>query len=107
MKTIITIASIALCLATPAIAQMPAHDHAAHMAANSELVPAEVRALDLKAGKITLKHGDLKNLGMPGMTMVFAIQKGLALPKDLKVGDKVRVRAEEPAGVLTLTTIER
>lgn len=108
MNTRIALASIALALASftlPAAAQMAGHDHGQMM--GQELVPAEVRALDPKAGKITLKHGELKNLGMPGMTMVFAIKKGLALPTGLKVGDKVQVRVEDLGGTLTVTTLTR
>lgn len=91
-------------LATSALAA--SMDHSAHMA-SQELVPAEVRALDLKARKITLKHGDLKNLGMPGMTMPFALDKKLTLPADLKVGDKVQVRVEDFGGTLTVTILQR
>ena len=105
----IALASVALALsafAMPAFAEGMNHEHSAHMA-SQELVPAEVRALDLKARKITLKHGDLKNLGMPGMTMAFALDKKLALPADLKVGDKVQVRVEDVGGTLTVTILQR
>lgn len=90
----------------PSHAQHSAHEHAKHDM-GTELVPAEVRVLDLKTRKLTLKHGDLKNLGMPGMTMVFALDKKLALPADLKVGDKVQVRVEDLGGTLTVTTLKR
>lgn len=110
MNTPIVFASLALVLATltaPAVAQMAGHDHhAGHMAAE-ELTPAEIRALDTQAGKITLRHGDLKNLGMPGMTMVFTLGKQLALPAGLKTGDKVFVRVEDLGGTLTVTTLKR
>ncbi|MDO6388206.1 copper-binding protein [Uliginosibacterium sp. 31-12] len=110
MNIRIAFASVLLALASlsqPALAQGMSHDmHAGH-AMGQELVPAEVRALDLKARKITLKHGDLKNLGMPGMTMVFALDKKLVLPADLKAGDKVEVRVEDLGGVLTVTTLKR
>lgn len=112
MTTRIVFTSLALALTallTPAaFAQTAAHDpHASHMMAGEELTPAEIRALDTQAGKITLRHGDLKNLGMPGMTMVFALGKGLALPAGLKTGDKVRVRVEDLGGTLTVTTLKR
>lgn len=103
----IALASVVLALislATPALAA--SMDHSTHMA-SQELVPAEVRALDLKARRITLKHGELKNLGMPGMTMPFALDKKLTLPVDLKVGDKVQVRVEDFSGTLTVTILQR
>lgn len=109
MKHFIVLASALLALS--AYAQTGAHDHAQHSPAQhgmgKELVPAEIRALDLKNSKITLRHGELKNLGMPPMTMVFALDKKLALPADLKAGDKVQVRVEDLSGALTVTHLTR
>lgn len=105
----IALASVALALlafAMPAFAEGTTHNHSKHTA-NQELVPAEVRALDLKARKITLKHGELKNLGMPAMTMTFLLDKQLILPADLKAGDKVKVRVEEIGGALAVTALQR
>lgn len=110
MKIRTLIASSALGLAAfamPALAQHTGHDMPAKAVVATELSSGEVRAIDLKARKITLKHGELKNLGMSAMTMVFAIKPGIELPKDLKAGDQVRFRAEEPGGVLTVTLIQR
>ena len=39
-----------------------------------DMTEAEVRKVDLDAKKITLKHGPIKNLDMPGMTMVFQVK---------------------------------
>jgi Cu(I)/Ag(I) efflux system periplasmic protein CusF len=39
--------------------------------------------------------------------MVFALDKKLALPADLKVGDKVQVRVEDLGGALTVTSLTR
>ena len=61
----------------PAWAQAPAADsHAAHhtAAANAQqadLSEGEVTRVDVAALKVTLRHGELKNLNMPPMTMVF------------------------------------
>lgn len=65
----------------------------------------EVRKVDLGAQTITLKHGDIANLDMPGMTMAFRVKSPDVL-KQVKAGDKVRFSAEMPAGVLTVTAIE-
>jgi Cu(I)/Ag(I) efflux system periplasmic protein CusF len=69
---------------------------------------AEVRRLDLPNQKITLKHGEIKNLDMPPMTMVFDAR---ALPTEqlraLKVGDKLRFQVAMVDGRAQLTAIER
>ena len=52
------------------------------------MASGEIRKIDLDSKKITLKHGDIKNLDMPGMTMVFQIKDPIMLEK-VKVGDKV------------------
>ena len=55
--------------------------------------------------KITLKHGEIKNLGMPGMTMVFQVKDPAMLDK-VKAGDKVRFKAEKIGGAFIVTQIE-
>ena len=65
----------------------------------------EVRKVDKDAGKITLRHGPLQNLGMPAMTMVFAV-KDPAMLDQVKVGDKVKFVAESAGGAFTVTKIE-
>jgi Cu/Ag efflux protein CusF len=65
----------------------------------------EIKKVDKEAGKLTIKHGELKNLGMPGMTMVFKVKSPAMLGK-IKEGDKVRFVAEQVAGALTVTAIE-
>ncbi|WP_127803564.1 copper-binding protein [Hydrogenophaga sp. NH-16] len=69
------------------------------------LVDAEVRKVDTAAGKITLKHGDIPNLDMPAMTMVFQVRNPATLPP-LKVGDQVRFRAEKVNGAYVASDIE-
>ena len=69
------------------------------------LVDAEVRKVDTAASKITLKHGDIPNLDMPAMTMVFQVRNPATLPP-LKVGDQVRFRAEKVNGAYVASDIE-
>lgn len=71
----------------------------------SAMTDGEVRRVDAANKKITLKHGEIKNLEMPPMTMVFQVEDASALEK-LKVGDKVRFAAEKRAGALVVTRIE-
>ncbi|WP_294770534.1 copper-binding protein [uncultured Rhodoferax sp.] len=71
----------------------------------SELSSGEVRKVDKTANKITLKHGEIKNLEMPPMTMVFQVRDPALLDK-AKVGDKVRFAAEQKEGALVVTALE-
>ncbi len=73
--------------------------------ATQELSAGEVRKVDLESKKITLKHGEMKNLDMPPMTMVFQVSDP-ALLDEVKPGDKVRFRAIHAAGKLTITEME-
>jgi Cu/Ag efflux protein CusF len=70
-----------------------------------EMSEGEVRKVDKENSKITLKHGPLKNLDMPPMTMVFQAADPSLLEK-VKVGDKVRFVATNPGGKLTVTEIQ-
>ncbi len=68
-------------------------------------VEGEVRKIDTDAKKITLKHGDIPNLEMTGMTMVFRVSDSTLLAK-VKPGDKVRFTADKVDGALTVLSIE-
>lgn len=87
------------------------HDHGMAMSTptkemSMEMNDGEVRKVDKSAGKITLKHGPLPNLGMGAMTMVFRA-KDPALLDQLKTGDRIRFRAESVNGALTITEAEK
>ena len=71
----------------------------------AEMTDAEVRKVDKEAGKLTLKHAEIKSLDMPGMTMVFVV-KDKAMLDTLKTGDKVKFRAINDAGKYTVTDIQ-
>jgi Cu/Ag efflux protein CusF len=64
-----------------------------------------VRKIDAANGRITLKHGPLVNLDMPGMTMVFRVQRPEQL-NAVKVGDKVKFHVERIGGTYTVTEIQ-
>jgi Cu/Ag efflux protein CusF len=70
------------------------------------LADAEVRKIDLAAQKITLRHGEIKNLDMPPMSMVFKVSDPAFLGK-LKPGDRVQFTADNLGGALTILSIER
>ena len=70
-------------------------------------INGEVKKIDESAGKITLKHGPAKSLGMDEpMTMVYRV-KDPAMLRQVKVGDKVSFEAEEAASGYTVTKMQR
>ena len=73
--------------------------------AAAAMTEAEVRKVDKDAAKITLKHGEIKNLEMPAMTMVFQVKDKAMLDK-VKAGDKVRFAADKTGGSYVITQIE-
>ena len=73
--------------------------------AAADMADGEVRKVDKENKKITLKHGLIKNLDMPGMTMVFAVKDAVVLDT-LKVGDKVKFKAEQTGTAITVTEIQ-
>ncbi len=70
-----------------------------------EMSDGEVRKVDKDAKKITLKHGPIKNLDMPAMTMVFQV-RDLSLLDRANVGAKIKFTAEQREGAYVLTAIE-
>lgn len=73
--------------------------------AGQHLTDAEVRKIDKDAAKITLKHGEIKSLDMPAMTMVFTVQDKALLDK-VKKDDKVKFAAKQEGGKYVVTEIE-
>ena len=107
MKPILNslILGLSLTLGSPVWAdtQPAGHDGTAEHAAM--LTQGVVKKVDKAAGKMTIKHGPLENLGMPGMTMVFRVQDASWLDK-VKPGDNIRFHADMVNGALTVTELE-
>ena len=76
--------------------------------AQDAMVRGEVKKIDASAGKITLKHGPIKSLGMDedNMTMVFRVRDP-AMLKQVNTGDKVQFEAGRVNGQITLTRIQK
>ena len=91
-------------LASPAYAQQTQGGHDAHHP-DATLADGEVRKVDKDAKKITIKHGEIKSIDMPPMTMVFQVKDSALLDK-VKAGDKVKFQAEKVGGAYTVTKIE-
>ncbi len=83
----------------------PVKTEAAPAAVAADMADGEVRKVDRETQKITLKHGVIKNLDMPGMTMVFGV-KNAALLDNLKAGDKIKFRAEQTGSAITVTEVQ-
>lgn len=81
-------------------------DGAPPAAAAVEFSEGEIVRLDAQALQVTLRHGELKNLNMPPITMVFSWPAANSA-RGLKAGDKVRFRAEQVEGGYHVTHIEK
>jgi len=110
MKTSITAILLLALAASQSMAQTKTEEHSAHhpataASAAADMADGEVRKVDKAQGKITLKHGEIKALDMPPMTMVFQVKDKAWLDR-LKPGDKVRFSAANESGRYTVTAIE-
>ena len=103
--------SAAFLLAAPAFSETMAANM--DMAKNEKasatkpaLTEAEVKKVYKDSGKITLKHGEIKNLDMPGMTMQFKVKDPMML-NNINAGDKVLFTAEQVKDELVVTSIHK
>ncbi|MGZ8295350.1 MAG: copper-binding protein [Telluria sp.] len=94
--------TFAFSASAPALAHN--HGHEAH-AAMTEMAEGEIKKVSKDTGKITIRHGELKNLNMPAMTMVFRAGKPAMLDQ-VKAGDKVKFVAEKVDGAMTIVQLE-
>ena len=105
------ISSLVLVVATTLSVATFAQEKAAPMQATTaetktvEMTDAEIRKVDMENKKITIKHGEIKNLDMPGMTMVFQVKDAATLDK-VKAGDKVKFSADKIGGAIVVTDIQ-
>jgi len=111
MKTSITAILLLAFSASPALAQPKAEEHSAHHpasgpAASADMADGEVRKVDKGAMKLTIKHGEIKSLDMPPMTMVFQV-KDAKLLAGVAVGDKVSFAADKIGDQYVVTALAR
>jgi Cu/Ag efflux protein CusF len=92
MKRLLSAAALAVLACGAALAQT--------------LADGEVRKIDKAKGRITLKHGEIKHMDMPPMTMVFHVKDPKSL-EALAVGDKVRFAVDKIDGQYTVTAISK
>lgn len=75
------------------------------VSSDATMTDGEVRKVNKGVQKVTLKHSEIKNLGMPPMTMVFRVKDASLLDK-VQAGDKVRFAAEKGDGGFVVTRLE-
>ena len=108
MKSALSSFAIAILAASPAFAlgnHKSGHATDTKASVSAPLTDGEVKKIDKDNGKITIKHGEIKNLDMPGMTMVFKV-KDLALLEKLKTGDNATFNAAKIGSSLAVTALE-
>lgn len=105
---------IAMAVLLSTFAAVAAAQHAHHapaagavaQAAANDMADGEVRKVDKAAGKVIIKHGEIKSVNMGPMTMAFGV-KSPALLEGLAAGDKVKFRVVETKGDYVVTAIEK
>jgi Cu(I)/Ag(I) efflux system periplasmic protein CusF len=100
--------SLAALLLMPLAVSLPAAAQTASSSAASavdDMSEGEIRKVSKDTGKLTIKHGEIKNLDMPPMTMVFTAKEPALLDK-VAVGDKVRFVVVEDGGKMVVTDIQ-
>ncbi|MBI5920312.1 MAG: copper-binding protein [Betaproteobacteria bacterium] len=107
--TVAALTGFALAFSAPGLA---ADDHAGHGAmhaaspASTAMADGLIKAVNKAAGKVTISHGPLTNLGMGAMTMEFRV-KNAAWLEQIKAGDKIRFVADDVNGVFTVVQFEK
>ena len=89
----------------PVFAQMNMDHGKMGMAAMPGMTDGEVRRIDKEAGKITIKHGEIKHMEMPGMTMVFSVKEKALLDK-VEAGQKIQFIVTQDNGRMIVTEIK-
>ena len=79
---------------------------AATAGAQAPQASGEVTKIDKPNGRVTLRHGEIKNLDMPPMTMNFRVRDGKLLDA-VAIGDRVRFTAEKIDGAYVLTSLNK
>jgi len=105
----VLVLALILAAAAGAPASVWAQGHAAPAqaspaSATAPMTEGEIKKIDKDAGKLTIKHGEMKHLGMMPMTMVFRV-KDPAMLDAAPVGAQVSFSAERIEGALTVTAI--
>ena len=105
MKIKSSVLAICLLAAMPLTTSFAQQPGAIASTVNDDMTAGEVRKVDKDSKKITIKHGEIKNLDMPAMTMVFQV-KDLTILDNLSPGDKVKFKVLKTDGGLVITDLQ-
>ena len=108
IKNILAISALAMGTLTPmgSFAQtMMDHGKMDMSQASASMTDGEIKKVDQATGKVTIKHGEIKHMDMPGMTMVFVVKDKVLLDKT-SVGAKIQFMATNENGQMTVTDIQ-
>lgn len=107
LKKCIAVTAVAFGIALPvhSFAQMAMEPGKMQASPPMSMTDGEIKKIDPEAGKVTIKHGDIKHLDMPGMTMVFTA-KDKSMLSSLKAGDMVKFMVVSENGKMVLTDIQ-
>ena len=107
VKQILAITALAMGITLPvsSFAQATMNHNMMDMSSTASMTDGEVKKVDLELGKITIKHGHIQHMDMPGMTMVFAV-KDKAVLSNVKPGDKIRFMVVNDGGKMIVTDIQ-
>ena len=75
------------------------------VAESADWTSGEIRKVDVAQSKLTIKHKHIKNLDMPGMTMVFFVPNSKTL-EGLKKGDKKQFDFADMNGRLVVKQVK-
>lgn len=70
------------------------------------LADGEIRKIDKAAGKVMIKHGEIRSIGMMPMTMMFVVKEKAVLDT-LAVNDKVKFDVKQEGSDYVVTRIEK
>lgn len=111
-QLVIALAVSSAGLAVVPIASAADHSHAGHGAAQAaptaatEFADGQIKRVNKSAAKLTIKHGEIKNLQMPPMTMVFGVADK-ALLEGLNDGDQVKFKVKQDGSNYVVTEIKK
>jgi Cu(I)/Ag(I) efflux system protein CusF len=98
-------AALATLFGMPGIANAQMDHNKMDATQMASMTDGEIRKVDKDAGKVTIKHGEIKNLDMPGMTMIFTAKEKSLLDK-VQAGDKVKFAVINDGGKMVVTDIQ-
>lgn len=103
----VVMAAVLFAICQGAAAGSPTVEHTPSSATTERAVSlseGEIKKVDIDAERVTIKHGPLENLGMPGMTMIFSVTD-VSVLRSIKAGDKVKFAAGKVDGRIVVTEL--